>query len=301
MDLSVVPYQKAESDHNEDINGVDDTPLNAKQQQQQLPMFHHQEPVVMNPNPKPKKLYTSIVKYKECMRNHAASIGGHANDGCGEFMPRGDDGLTCAACGCHRNFHRKESSSGSSEAKKHHQFLLSPPPPPPPLPQPQPQQILMYTPPGAGGAPAAGKGMVMTRDFMTSSRPPPHCDVDGGDYYDDDEQDRRSETPERGDVAASAGTAGRSSAKRFRTKFTAEQKERMLEFAEKIGWRIQRHDDMALNQFCSEVGVKRNVLKVWMHNNKNAHRRREEPPLPQPAAAATQPPPAPPQQPLVGV
>ena len=35
---------------------------------------------------------------------------------------------------------------------------------------------------------------------------------------------------------------------------------------------------MALNQFCSEIGVKRNVLEVWMHNNKNAHRRRESGP-----------------------
>ncbi|KAJ6848962.1 ZF-HD homeobox protein [Iris pallida] len=27
--------------------------------------------------------------YRECMRNHAASIGGQAYDGCGEFMPAG--------------------------------------------------------------------------------------------------------------------------------------------------------------------------------------------------------------------
>lgn len=25
--------------------------------------------------------------YKECLKNHAASLGGHALDGCGEFMP----------------------------------------------------------------------------------------------------------------------------------------------------------------------------------------------------------------------
>lgn len=54
------------------------------------------------------------VKYRECLKNHAASIGGHANDGCGEFMPSGDEGtleaLKCAACGCHRNFHRRDTS-----------------------------------------------------------------------------------------------------------------------------------------------------------------------------------------------
>lgn len=56
--------------------------------------------------------------------------------------------------------------------------------------------------------------------------------------------------------------------KRFRTKFTQDQKEKMLEFAEKVGWRIPREDDPEVQRFCGEVGVKRQVLKVWMHNNK---------------------------------
>lgn len=50
--------------------------------------------------------------YKECRKNHAASLGGYALDGCREFMPTGEEGtsasLKCAACSCHRNFHRKE-------------------------------------------------------------------------------------------------------------------------------------------------------------------------------------------------
>ncbi|KAH7281885.1 hypothetical protein KP509_35G000900 [Ceratopteris richardii] len=62
--------------------------------------------------------------------------------------------------------------------------------------------------------------------------------------------------------------------KRLRTKFTSEQKERMWDFAEKLGWRIQKHDEETVEQFCAEVGVKRHVLKVWMHNNKNPHRRK---------------------------
>ncbi|KAL3818505.1 hypothetical protein ACJIZ3_004410 [Penstemon smallii] len=52
--------------------------------------------------------------YRECLRNHAASLGSYATDGCGEFTPDHNDttspgtaGLNCAACGCHRNFHRK--------------------------------------------------------------------------------------------------------------------------------------------------------------------------------------------------
>ena len=54
----------------------------------------------------------SGVRYVECQKNHAANIGGYAVDGCREFMASGEEGmtgaLTCAACGCHRNFHRKE-------------------------------------------------------------------------------------------------------------------------------------------------------------------------------------------------
>lgn len=57
--------------------------------------------------------------------------------------------------------------------------------------------------------------------------------------------------------------------KRFRTKFTPEQKEKMLSFAEKVGWKIQKQEEAVVQQFCQEIGVKRRVLKVWMHNNKH--------------------------------
>ncbi|RWR77324.1 ZF-HD homeobox protein family [Cinnamomum micranthum f. kanehirae] len=136
--------------------------------------------------------------YRECLRNHAASLGSYATDGCGEFIS--DDssggGLQCAACGCHRNFHRKVVVGG-------------------------------------------GEGVMMM------------------------------------------GFGGRSSAaesgkKRVRTKFSGEQKEKMLKFAEKIGWRIQRKDhedddgDDEIERFCREVGVSRQVFKVWIHNHKNS-------------------------------
>ena len=52
-----------------------------------------------------------VVHYRECQRNHAASIGRHAVDGCREFLAEGEEGtpaaLLCAACGCHRSFHRR--------------------------------------------------------------------------------------------------------------------------------------------------------------------------------------------------
>lgn len=43
----------------------------------------------------------------------------------------------------------------------------------------------------------------------------------------------------------------------------------MHEFADKVGWKMQKRDEEMVNGFCNEVGVDRSVLKVWMHNNKN--------------------------------
>ncbi|KAL4383918.1 hypothetical protein GQ457_15G016530 [Hibiscus cannabinus] len=54
-----------------------------------------------------------ICRYKECRRNHAASFGRYAIDGCREFICCRDDVFMCAACGCHRSFHRKDYPSTS--------------------------------------------------------------------------------------------------------------------------------------------------------------------------------------------
>ncbi|XP_052175987.1 zinc-finger homeodomain protein 10-like [Diospyros lotus] len=129
--------------------------------------------------------------YKECLRNHAATLGSYATDGCGEFTPGPDDTLQCAACGCHRNFHRK----------------------------------VTYGSGGGGGGPTSGIMPMST----TSTNP---------------------ESSEGG---------GR---KRFRTKFTAEQKEKMLAFAEKLGWKMKRkEEDDEIERFCRSVGVSRQVFK----------------------------------------
>ncbi|KAM1728166.1 hypothetical protein TB1_017914 [Malus domestica] len=63
------------------------------------------------PQPLPSAA-ASRVRYRECLKNHTASSGGHVLDGCGEFMAGGDEdtpgSLKCAACECHRNFNIKE-------------------------------------------------------------------------------------------------------------------------------------------------------------------------------------------------
>lgn len=274
MELSVVPYARSAKMEVDDVEVDDETAEN--------------KPMVMNP----KAGGAVKSRYRECMRNHAASIGGHANDGCGEFMPSsggaGDSAsLTCAACGCHRNFHRREVPGGVPPL--HHHLMHSPPPHAHPMllynNTPSPKHALPHK---FLGVPAFG-GV----DHHHPHHHHHHHQDDGERPY-----DRRSETPEREEVQMATTVATKN--KRFRTKFTPEQKERMLELAEKLGWRIQKQDDVVLSQFCSEIGVKRNVLKVWMHNNKNAHRRREAPPQSPPS-----PPPsmvvAPPQAAVAGV
>ncbi|KAK4800897.1 hypothetical protein SAY86_021384 [Trapa natans] len=182
------------------------------------------------------------VRYMECLRNHAVGIGMSAVDGCGEFLAGGEEGMLCAACGCHRNFHRKEtvdySSAGRGEMAVYHQghphyHQLSPyyrtAPPPAPTHQQQYRPLAL---------PSTSRV-----DLEDASNP----------------------------SSSGGGGSGRSGLlkKRFRTKFTQEQKDRMLVLAERLGWRIQKHDEAAVEEFLTETGVKRHVFKVWMHNNKH--------------------------------
>lgn len=184
------------------------------------------------------------VKYRECLKNHAASLGGHALDGCGEFMPSGTEGtleaLKCAACDCHRNFHRREVEGETDpKLKRIGPLLTAPPLASPPI-------ALMPAP-----LPHGPSQMIMAL---------------GGPRPDFDDQEGNALLSPHASLHSSGGMLSR---KRFRTKFTSEQKDKMWDFAEKLGWRIQKHDEQAVLQFCTEVGVKRHVLKVWMHNNKN--------------------------------
>ncbi|CAL5189066.1 unnamed protein product [Lathyrus oleraceus] len=190
-------------------------------------------------------------RYRECLKNHAVGIGGHALDGCGEFMPAGNEGslesLKCAACNCHRNFHRKESpdfTAGDPFLLTHHHHHALP----------QPQFAAYYRTP-AGYLHVSGQQRTGTLALPSTSG----GGGGGGTQSTREDQDE--------DVSNPSG--GGSSKKRHRTKFTVEQKDKMLELAEKLGWRIQKHDEGLVQEFCNESGVKRHVLKVWMHNNKH--------------------------------
>ncbi|KAL6959465.1 hypothetical protein U1Q18_039614 [Sarracenia purpurea var. burkii] len=208
-------------------------------------------------------------RYRECLKNHAVGIGGHAVDGCGEFLPAGAEGtidaLKCAACNCHRNFHRKETDTvgggiggrggggGGGEGfnfppHHHHQH-----PHPFLLPHHPQQQFSPYyrTP----------SGYLHVAAHHPRPLALPSTSGGGGGSQSREDQDDMSDPTNT--------SMGGLSRKRFRTKFTQEQKDKMLDLAERLGWRIQKQDEEIVQQFCNETGVKRHVLKVWMHNNKH--------------------------------
>lgn len=49
----------------------------------------------------------------------------------------------------------------------------------------------------------------------------------------------------------------------------------MFQFAERVGWKMQKRDEELVQEFCNEVGVEKGVLKVWMHNNKNTFAKKD--------------------------
>ncbi|KAG6537621.1 zinc-finger homeodomain protein 6-like [Zingiber officinale] len=200
----------------------------------------------------------AAVRYKECLRNHAAAAGGHILDGCGEFMPNGIDALKCAACGCHRSFHRRDSDADADDVGSHHRGGAHLPPSlllPPPLPP----HYHHHRTAAYGGGGFASPPLLPSRVVPVSSS---GVMASGGTTTESSSEER---------VVGGAPTR-----KRFRTKFTAEQKEKMVAFAERIGWRLQRHEEALVEQFCAETGIKRHVLKVWMHNNKHSIKKQQQ-------------------------
>ncbi|RLN00591.1 zinc-finger homeodomain protein 6-like [Panicum miliaceum] len=188
-----------------------------------------------------------VARYHECLRNHAAALGGHVVDGCGEFMPgagAGDDALKCAACGCHRSFHRKDDG-------QRRQLLL--PAPAPPVTPTAPHVPLLLPPPHPYAS--------ASHPHYAPPPPPPfpyHGTPSGSGGT-----TTESSGEERGPPSAHAAAAqGHLRRKRFRTKFTPEQKEQMLAFAERLGWRMQKQDKALVQQFCEQVGVRRQVFKM---------------------------------------
>ncbi|KAH6761884.1 homeobox protein 30 [Perilla frutescens var. hirtella] len=256
MDISnsAVKTPDAESETPTRIQPVKPPPSSNGVLKRHAPLhLHHGHPVV--------------VTYKECLKNHAASLGGHAVDGCGEFMPSpasnptDPTSLKCAACGCHRNFHRREPEeplllpnvAPALEYRPHHRHH----PPPPPAPRPNsgsPDNSPSPPPISSSYYPSAPHMLLALSHGLSGPQ------TDGNALI---------------AAAASPPLLSSNSRKRFRTKFTQNQKEKMLEFAERVEWKMQKKDEDLISEFCSEIGVEKGVFKVWMHNNKSNFGKKE--------------------------
>ncbi|OVA13369.1 ZF-HD homeobox protein [Macleaya cordata] len=207
----------------------------------------------------------TVVVYKECLKNHAASLGGHALDGCGEFMPSpkatatDPTSLKCAACGCHRNFHRRDPDEGA-----HIVEYQSHPPPAPPAHDRSPNSA---SPPPISSAyyPSAPHMLLALSAGLSGPAGNHHQKVNNTTPT-----VTTTATPVMGIASNGSGR------KRFRSKFSQEQKEKMYSFSEKLGWKMQKRDEGLVEEFCNEVGVGRSVLKVWMHNNKHTFGKRSD-------------------------
>ncbi|KAL6955935.1 Zinc-finger homeodomain protein [Sarracenia purpurea var. burkii] len=213
-----------------------------------------------------------VVTYKECLKNHAASMGGHAVDGCGEFMPSptanptDPTSLKCAACGCHRNFHRQDPDEPLRPSTNNAQHVIEyqphhrhhPPPPPPPRGHSSPNSA--SPPPISSSYYPSAPHMLLALSAGLSAPPPP---------------ENNPSMTTLGSTLVAAAASNPNGRKRFRTKFTQDQKEKMYEFADRIGWKMQKRDEELFTEFCSEVGVDKGVFKVWMHNNKNTLGKRD--------------------------
>ncbi|KAK7262866.1 hypothetical protein RJT34_30447 [Clitoria ternatea] len=226
----------------------------------------------------------SVIRYRECLKNHAASMGGHVTDGCGEFMPSGEEGslesFKCAACDCHRNFHRKEAEGESQQNvnfNQHHNNKNN-----------VQTRTMIHSPQSHVQFPTAHSSLQLHNHRLTSSSShgmvmaipsgglmqPMMVGMGGGPAESSSEDLNMFQPTSDGGQLVSVQPP-LSSKKRFRTKFTQQQKDRMMEFAEKLGWKIQKQDEQELHQFCSQVGVNRQVFKVWMHNSKQSMKKKQ--------------------------
>ncbi|KDO72567.1 hypothetical protein CISIN_1g016972mg [Citrus sinensis] len=218
-----------------------------------------------------------VVTYKECLKNHAASIGGHALDGCGEFMPSptatpsDPTSLKCAACGCHRNFHRREpdqdhhlphvpttATTATIEYQPHHRHH-----PPPPVTQPPSRRSpSSASPPPISSSyyPSAPHMLLALSGNLQQSSAAAAVPQENHHISNNHHHNNNNIM-----MSNSGGSSG--GRKRFRTKFSQSQKEKMFEFAERVGWKMQKRDDDLVHEFCNEV--------VWMHNNKSTFAKRD--------------------------
>lgn len=162
--------------------------------------------------------------YRECMRNHAAKLGSYAVDGCREYSQSATGDL-CAACGCHRSYHRRVDVISSAQITR-------------------------------------------TRFPFTSLRRVKQ--LARLKWKPEKERQEEEEEEEEDTEETSTEEKMMTVQRRRKSKFTAEQREAMRDYAAKLGWTLK--DKRAIREeirvFCEGIGVSRYLFKTWVNNNK---------------------------------
>ncbi|XP_023772926.1 zinc-finger homeodomain protein 8 [Lactuca sativa] len=205
--------------------------------------------------------------YGKCLKNYAATNGGQILDGCGEFMlSPNTTSLECAACGCHRSFHRIEADHlhqtmpqviecQCNHQHQHHQQHHHHPPTPPS------SRLAAIT--KSSSTPDSQSPSPISSSYYPA---PPHMflTLNPGLPPPEPANINRPSILTHA-VASGSNPKGK---KRFRTKFSEYQKEKMQEFAERIGWKMLKTEEEMIVGFCKHIGITKSVFKVWMHNHK---------------------------------
>ncbi|CAH8382340.1 unnamed protein product [Eruca vesicaria subsp. sativa] len=162
--------------------------------------------------------------YRECMRNHAAKLGSYAVDGCREYSQPATGDL-CAACGCHRSYHRRIEVQSSCQVTR---------------------ARLPFT--------SLRRVKQLARLKWKAAA------AEGREEQEEEEVDtEETSTDEKMTVQ-----------RRRKSKFTAEQREAMRDYAAKLGWTLKdkRAVSEEISVFCDRIGVTRYLFKTWVNNNK---------------------------------
>lgn len=226
------------------------------------------------PNPKPR--------YGECRKNQAASTGTTAYDGCGEFVSAdpGEDSPDCAACGCHRSFHLREESTILEALKispsRFRQIFCSPY-------GEAAEEKTKRIATDRSSEEEAGRGKRAKTRFTAEQTEEMRSYAEKlGWKVSNESRERVKEFCDGIGVtrrklrvwmnnhseANVRRLAGEEGVKRFKTKFTADQTERMRSYAEKLTWKVGPEDREETEGFCNEIGVNLNNFMTWMNNHK---------------------------------
>ncbi|KAK4339900.1 hypothetical protein RND71_041362 [Anisodus tanguticus] len=198
-----------------------------------------------------------VMKYFECMHNFAARSMGHVLDGCGEFCPTGAPGapesLICAACHCHRNFHRKvevEVEAGVELPIYEYNFIYLI------ISSTDIDSVAVVVPP------------TLTTSRQQSARTSLKLQNKNSVVIALAAPPRTVRTTEMGgEVVDHSFKTKNSSSSSVRMRLNHVQKERVMAFAEKMGWRWTKNNEQVI-PFCAEIGITPNFLKNWIENNR---------------------------------